>query len=266
MTARRVSLSHLTLIDVPAPDLVQVAADTGYDGVGLRILPVTGGPDHTLRPGSLRLRETLRAMAATGVPVLDVEVLKIQPGTNVAEYQAFLDVAAELGARYAIAVVEDPVASRAADTLARLCALAAGRGVTVMLEFMVFKAIGTLDAATRLIRAAAAPNAGVLVDALHLARSGGTVEQVRRLPPQLIPYLQVCDAASVLPADDVAAAGEEARRSRLLPGEGALPLAGLLAASPAEAWLSMEIPDGWHNPDPRARALAVRRSVDRLWT
>ena len=260
-SARCVSLAHLTLIDVPAPQLVRVAAQTGYDAVGLRILPVRDGPDHTLLPGSARLHETRRAMAETGVAVLDVEVVKLQPDTDVAQYDSFLDAAAELGARYAIAVVEDPQAGRAAQTLGAFCALAAGRGVTAMVEFMIFKAVGTLAAARQLVEAAGAANAGVLVDPLHLARSGGTVEEVRTVPPHLMPYLQFCDAASALPATDLEEAGAEARHSRVPPGQGSLPLTGLLAASPPNAGLSLEVPAGWRNPDPVARAATVRRAL-----
>jgi sugar phosphate isomerase/epimerase len=104
----------------------------------------------------------------------------------------------------------------------------------------------------------------VLVDPLHLARSGGTVDDVRRLPAGLLPYLQFCDAASAGPAPDLEAAGAEARRTRLPPGDGALPLAGLLAAVPPSAALSLEVPDGWHHADPVGRARRVRQAVDRL--
>ncbi len=261
---RRVSLAHLTLIDVPAPELVRIAAEAGYDAVGLRILPVTGGPDHTLLPGSPRLRETVQALRDTGLQVLDVEVIRIRPDTDPLVYQEFLDVAAALGARHVVVVVEDPVPGRAATTLGRLCELAAGRGITAMIEFMVFKQIRTLAEAAHLVQASGAANAGILVDPLHLARSGGTADDVGRLPRQWLPYLQFCDAASVLPAQDLAAAGDEARRSRLLPGQGALPLSGLLEATPADAALSLEVPDGWHHPDPLARAREVRRAVDPL--
>lgn len=261
---RLVSLAHLTLIDVPAPALVRVAAEAGYDAVGLRILPVTDGPDHTLRPGSRRLRQTVQALADTGVVVLDVEVVRIRADTDVGGYDGFLDVAAELGARYAVVVVEDDEHDRAAGTLARFCAAAADRGLSAMVEFMVFKAVRTLAEATALLAASGAANAGVLVDPLHLARSGGTAGQVRDLPARLTPYLQFCDAGSADPATDLAAAATEARRARLLPGQGALPLAELLEAVPSGAALSLEVPDGWHNPDPLARARTVRRAVGDL--
>jgi len=172
-------------------------------------------------------------------------------------YEGFLDAAAELGARHVVVVVEDPDPSRAAASLAGLCVLAAGRQITAMVEFMVFKQVRTLPETVTLLAAAGAGNAGILVDPLHLARSGGTVEQVRRLPAGLVPYAQFCDATPAGPASDVEAAGQEARRARLLPGEGDLPLGQLVEALPPLTPLSLEVPDGWSNPDPFARARTV---------
>jgi sugar phosphate isomerase/epimerase len=259
---RLVSMAHLTLIDVAPPLLVRVAAQAGYDAVGLRIVPVTDGPDYTMKPGSAALRETVKSLRDTGLRVLDAEVIRLTADTVVGDYEEFFDVAAELRARFVVVVVRDPDPGRAAATFAALAARADLRRLTLMVEFMIFSTVRTLADAEALLTAAAAPNAGILVDPLHLARSGSTVEQVRRLPAGLVPYVQFCDAASALPVDDEAAAGAEARRSRLLPGEGTLPLGGLLAAIGPEAPLSLEVPDGWSNPDPLARARAVLHAAE----
>jgi len=264
VTRRAVSLAHLTLIDVPPVELVRTAAAAGYDAVGLRITPVSNGPDHSMAAGSPALRETVRILRDTGLRVLDAEVVRLRPGTDPAEYEGFLDAVAELGAPHVIVTVEDPHPSRAAAAFAGLCRLAAPRKITAMLEFMVFSQVRTLAEAQSLVLATRADNAGVLVDPLHLARSGGTVEQVRRARPSLLPYLQICDAPSAGAAADAGQAQEEARRSRRVPGEGVLPLAELVAAMPAEAALSLEVPDGWHNPDPLERARRVLQAAQPL--
>jgi sugar phosphate isomerase/epimerase len=263
MTAgtRPFSLAHLTLIDVPPPALVHAAAEAGYDAVGLRITPVSDGPDHSMAAGSAALRATVRALRETGIRVLDVEVVRLRPDTDPVEYDGFLDAVAALGAPHVVVTVEDPDAGRSAATFAGFCALAAGRGVTAMVEFMVFSKVRTLGAAASLLAAAGAPNAGILIDPLHLARSGGTVEQVRALPPGLLPYVQICDAASARPATDELAARAEARNARLMVGDGTLPLAALVAGVPPGAALSLEVPDGWSNPDPVGRARAVLRAA-----
>jgi sugar phosphate isomerase/epimerase len=264
IAGRQISLAHLTLIDVPPPKLVRVAAEAGYDCVGIRIVPVTNGPDYTLHAGSAALREVARILRDTGVQMLDAEVVKLAADTDPASYEGFLDAAAELGARNVIVVVEDPVPSRAAAGLAGLCALAASRQITAMVEFMVFKAVRSLSETVALLAEAGAKNAGILIDPLHLARSGGTVQEVGELRPELVPYVQFCDAAPAGPAADPEAAGQEARRARLLPGEGELPLTELLAALPPSTTLSLEVPDGWVNPDPVGRARTVLKAATSL--
>lgn len=259
--SRQFSLAHLTLIDVPPPALVRTAAEAGYDAVGLRITPVRDGPDYAMAAGSAPMRATLRALRDTGMRVLDVEVVRLRPDTDPMEYDGFLDAVAELGARHVVVTVEDPDAGRAAATFAGFCALAAGRGVTAMVEFMVFSKVRTVGAASSLLATAGAPNAGILIDPLHLARSGGTVAQVRALSPGLLPYVQICDAASDRPATDEATARAEARDARLLVGHGTLPLAELVAGVPPGVALSLEVPDGWSNPDPVRRARAVLRAA-----
>jgi sugar phosphate isomerase/epimerase len=88
--------------------------------------------------------------------------------------------------------------------------------------------VRTLPEALAIVMAADRPNGGILVDALHLARSGGQPDDLADVPPALLPYLQLADAPTDAP-DDLY---EEAVHGRLLPGDGQLPLAALLAAVP----------------------------------
>ncbi len=85
----------------------------------------------------------------------------------------------------------------------------------------------------------------MLVDALHLFRSGGSVIEVAALAaqrPELFPYAQVCDAVDARPAPDAATARQEAAYARLVPGAGSLPLAQLVDALPPGCTLSVEAP------------------------
>jgi sugar phosphate isomerase/epimerase len=257
MTERLISLAHLTLIDLAPPDLVTVAAAAGFGGVGVRLTPVRNGPEYPIHPGSPMLRETVRRLADSGVQVLDVEVIRLRPDTDVNAFEPFLEMARELGARHAIVTVEDRDLGRAASTFAALCERAARYSIVCVLEFMVFSQVATLPEAVQLVSSAQRPNAAVLIDALHLARSGGTASDVASTPVQLLPYVQLCDAATLAPAPDAASARDEARLSRLLTGSGVLPLAELIQALPPDTAVSLEIPDGWENPDPVGRARSV---------
>jgi sugar phosphate isomerase/epimerase len=100
----------------------------------------------------------------------------------------------------------------------------------------------------------------VLVDTLHLARSGGRPADLTAVPALLLPYLQVADAPAAGPGE---AAGllDEALNGRLLPGEGALPIGETLATVPAVP-LSFEVRSralrgGWPDPVERARRVLL---------
>ena len=59
MTERLYSLAQLTALPYTPPQMVQLAADTGCDGCGVRLLPASpGGLHHLMPPGSPLLRET----------------------------------------------------------------------------------------------------------------------------------------------------------------------------------------------------------------
>jgi sugar phosphate isomerase/epimerase len=98
----------------------------------------------------------------------------------------------------------------------------------------------TIEAASELVRAAGRSNAGVLVDVLHLCRSGGSPAAVAVLPPGRIAYLQLCDAPAQAPPLEGLAL--EARNDRQLPGEGELWLDDLLDALPDDIAISVEVP------------------------
>ena len=66
---------------------------------------------------------------------------------------------------------------------------------------------------------------------------------VQQVDPALLRYAQICDASADMPGPtDTPALIREARTGRLLPGEGVLPLAELVAALPAGAPLAIEAP------------------------
>ena len=100
---------------------------------------------------------------------------------------------------------------------------------------------------------------GMAATALHLARSGGTPEDLIGLEPRLLPYLQIADALAEPVDPSLAGLREEALHGRLLPGEGDLPLAALVAAVP-DVPLSVEMRSRQlmiDYPDPLQRAIAV---------
>jgi sugar phosphate isomerase/epimerase len=166
---------------------------------------------------------------------------------------AVAETAATIGFRFVQTVVEDDDLDRATATLSSLAEISAGYGLGVALEFMAFRPLSTLDAALLMVRTVAASNVGLLIDALHLARSGGSVDDVAAIPPEYIAMVQLCDAPWRRPSDLAA----EARHGRLHPGDGALPLRRLLDVLPDGLPVGLEVP----HPTFNGRPVAERASL-----
>lgn len=260
------SLAHLTVLDADPVALIDAGASAGFDAVGLRIVPPL--PTDTIVPviGDLPLQRRIKArMQETGIAILDVEAIWLTPQTDIAALEPALDLGADLGARYVLTIGYDPDRGRMTANLARLCDLAAARGLRVMLEFIPYSQVRTLAEAHILLTAAAPADAGLLVDALHLSRSGGSPADIAQYDPSLFSYLHLCDAPRVPPPPEALRA--EARGDRLYPGEGGLWLRDFIAAFPPGTPLAVEAPSQLHAalpPHERARltAEATRSLLD----
>jgi sugar phosphate isomerase/epimerase len=244
-TSRPISLAHLTVLDTTPPELVTVAAAAGFRSIGIRLTatPSVGVPPYDMLHEGPMLRETLERMADTGVSVLDTEFLRFEPDQPVGIPEGFLDISARLGAKHVLVMSAEPDEARTIDRFGDLCDRAAQYGLYVGLEFAVYTGVRTLAHAAQIVGKAKRANASVLVDALHFSRSGGIPAHIRAADPSLLRYAQICDASPATPGPtDTPNLIREARTGRLLPGEGVLPLAELVAALPAGVPLAIEAP------------------------
>jgi len=243
---RQLSLAHLTVLDTTPPELVTVAAAAGFRTIGIRLTatPSVGVPPYDVLSDGPMLRETLRRLADTGVSVLDTEFLRFEPEHPVGVPEGFLEVSARLGARNVLVMSAEPEEARTLERFGELCDRAAVYGLHVNLEFAVYTGVRTLAHAARMVKESRRSNASVLIDALHFSRSGGLPAHVASVDPALFRYAQICDAGPDMPGPgDTPALIREARTGRLLPGEGVLPLAELIAALPATVPLAIEAPN-----------------------
>ena len=82
------------------PDALVLAQKLDYQAIGVRIAPAMPGGDFSpLTTDPAMLRETIRIMADTEVPVFDVEIVRIGPQFKLDQVAAFLETAAKLKAR-----------------------------------------------------------------------------------------------------------------------------------------------------------------------
>ncbi|QIG39773.1 TIM barrel protein [Microbacterium sp. 4R-513] len=236
------SLAHLTALSLSPPELVDAAAAAGYRYVGLRMTKVTPQePHYPLAYDPALMRATKTHLAATGIEVLDIELARITSGDDPRDYLRFLEAGAELGARHVITQLPDSDFTRKTDRFAELCRLALPLGLTIDLEFPSWTETPNLTEATRVLRAAEQPNAGLLIDLLHFARSGSRIEDLQGLPPEWFHYAHVCDAPGTIPTT-TSELIHTARFERLFPGEGGIDMPGILAALPPGLPFALEIP------------------------
>jgi len=241
------SLCWLTVRGAHPLDHVAAAVAGGFNAVGLRLVPpVPGDPMVPLVDDEPLVRELMASLRHHNITVLDVETIWVGPDIDIAALRPALDLAQRLGCTNLLTMGNDRDRGRLTHSFARLCEEAAGFGLDVGMEFSAYSAVTSIHDAEQLVRAAAQPNGKVLVDALHLARSGGTAADVAALDRSLLAYGQLADARGPRPHDD-AALMAEARGGRYLPGDGELPLASLLAALPAGLPLGVEAPCADHS-------------------
>ena len=240
------SLAAGTVLDAGPVELIEAAAAAGFEACGLRLDPAATPP--------ATVAAIRRALGDTGLRLLDLEVIRMRSGEPVTTYRPLVDLAAELGAAYLLTVSEIADEGERVDRLAELTGLATDAGVGVSLEFMAFTAIRTLADAARMVEAV--PGVRVLVDALHLARTGGTAAEVAAQATPLS-LVQLCDAPREAPSGGPEALAVEARHHRLLPGAGQLDLTSLVRAVPPELPFSVEV-----QSDELAAQLTVRQRAE----
>ncbi|GAB7553697.1 TIM barrel protein [Novosphingobium sp. 11B] len=248
----KLSLASGVLPEFGAVDVIEAGAAAGFDAVGLWVDPLEWTAQHT--------RDARAALQRTGLPVLDVEVVWIRPDTTLDDHRKVLDVGAQLGAANVLCVSSHEE-GETIERLSALCRHAEGSGMRVALEFGIFTEVKTLSQALGILDRVEHPLRAVLVDPIHVDRSGTTVDQIAAIDPALLPYAQFCDARAERPDPaNFDAVITDAIDLREQPGEGALPLAAMLQALPQGIPLSLELRsaalrEAFSHPALRAKAV-----------
>lgn len=260
MERRLISLAAGIMPEATPAQLIECAAASDFDLGGMWVERETWTPATTRRV-SQQARDA-------EVDLLDVEVAWIKPGAPDPWLTELVDIAAELGARNLLCVSSDPDMAATAAKFQTLVTRAAGTGVRVNLEFGLFTEVKTLPMARAILEQVEGEAKALLVDTLHWARSGGTVEDLAAIPPEWLSYCQPCDA----PADppdlaDIEAIIDDAINRRMPLGQGGLPLAAMIEALPAHLPLAIEersaaLREAYPDLGERARACA---RTSRAW-
>jgi len=249
------SLGNSTLFNASPIEVVNAAAAGGFDAVGVRVAGRKPGDGSAAVIGNAStIRDLRRRRDDTGIAITHVTAYWVTPDLPLAKFLPVIETAAELGAGMIGVNCGYPDEARFVSFMASYCEAAAKYRLKLVLEFMPYSGAKTLEQAVRMIGETGRPNFGLMVDPLHLARSGGTPADVKKVEPGLIYMVQLCDAPLEKPAD--LELRVEALTGRLYPGEGGLPLHDLLDAVPREAQIDVEAPCRQHadlTPDEQAK-------------
>lgn len=242
-----------------APDrMVEVAARAGWPACGIWFDPESWTATTT--------RAVRRRLEATGIVALDLEPIIPAPGHH-DHGDRIIETAAEIGVEFVLFTSRLPDLAATKERFSHLCEVAARVGVRLACEFLPIFPLNTLATALSIVGPHSPDVAGVLVDNLHLARSGGRPAEVSGIDRRRLPYLQIADAPFEPPTDATSLL-DEALNGRSIPGDGGLPIDELLSVVP-DVPLSFEVRsralrDGFSDPVERATFL-FERIGSRSW-
>lgn len=243
--ADRLGLEFITVFGLDPVSFVSAAADLGCRNIGMSLEPIVtcDGIDAcwSLRDDQGLRRDLQSALQERDVAITLAEGFIAMPGQNMPDgAMADLELMAELGAPRANLLSIESDADRAAAQCAAFAEAASSLGMTTVMEFLPgLPMVHDLPSALSIVRKVGRPDFSLLLDAMHVFRSGSTVADVAALEPKEIGYVQLCDVPLISTFADYA---DEARFERLAPGEGELPLQEFLRAVPKDVVVSLELP------------------------
>jgi sugar phosphate isomerase/epimerase len=235
-TMRALCLDHLSLVNLTALELIEVAAALGCSRVSLFVSPLPITPALDLAEDKAACADVVKALADHGLGVGVVEPFMLDAAPDWEMLRRRAEVAFVLGGAITALGFDDEPA-RLAEAMGRMAGIARAQGITMLIEAFPFSAVKTQSQALRLAEMAG-PDVGLCVDTLHVMRSGGSWADVAALPPERIRHVQLSDGPLQPPDDRIL----EAVSQRLPPGRGEFGLAALLPIIPAHAVIAVEAP------------------------
>ncbi|MBM4048301.1 MAG: sugar phosphate isomerase/epimerase [Planctomycetes bacterium] len=241
--AFRLALNTVTIKPATLDEKVAATAEAGYEGIGLWNHEVS---EFVARGGTLEaLAKRLKTLGLVA-PEMCSAGGGWQYADEATRRKALEDVkprfemCAALSVGCIIAAAAEGVGelSQAADDFAALCRVAAQFGVRVAFEIIgPRKQLNNMAVGWEVVRRAAQPNGGIMVDTFHFYRGGSTLEQLQPIPTDKIYVVHINDATGK-PREQLTDA------DRVHVGRGVIPVKDILAALKAkgfDGFLSLEL-------------------------
>jgi sugar phosphate isomerase/epimerase len=236
------TLGHLTVSADPL-ETIDVAAATGFRSVSIRIAPRKKGEPffRQILGNGAALKELRQRLDDTGLRLSSAMPHQLFDDTTQDDLKRFAEAAFILKPDYILCndyLSNDGII----DLLPSFAVDLGGAGISMALEFTRYSQTRSLAHTLQRISQLGQPNIRVLIDSLHLNRSGGTNAEVAATPREQLALVQLCDAKRLdhRPSDEELLA--EARTARLAPGEGGLDLVGFLDSLRRDVEIEYEVP------------------------
>ncbi len=225
-------------------DIPKIASAAGFLSSGMWVDPETTWNHDAIR-------KTKLALSQTGIKLIDVEVVWLRHGDRATDtHKLILDVGIELGARNVLVVTSHQDYAASLAQFRDLCERA-GTEIRICLEFGEFTNIKSLVEARKFLSDISHPAAGILIDLMHINRSG---DDLPDLASAIFPYIQGCDfwqSSANMKGDDYI---EAAVDNRCCLGEGEARLEDIIKVCRSKKDISLEI-----------RSLALREKFPDPW-
>lgn len=238
----RLGIEQLSVIGLGPVEFVNLAADLGCSCIssGLTSMPDRNGHiAYSLREDKALRQEMMAVMRDRAVSISLGEGCIIRQGCEMHDYAADMDIMRELGVERLNTVSMDPDMGRTLDQLAMFAEMASARDMVSSIELCPANTIKNLETAVAAVRHVGRKDFQLLLDTMHLGRSGARGADIAALDPALIGYVQLCDAPLKPTNPDYM---DEAMFERMIPGEGEMPLREYLRAIPPGLVISLEVP------------------------
>jgi len=255
------AMGYLTLGDLDPFEMVRAAGAGGFRASGIRLTGHKQGDPWPFDPGDAAHIERMRGvMRESDIRLVNACTYRVTADIDPADYLPVLSACRELGIGTLICNSFATEEAMIVEKLAAIADLAAPLGIRLALEFIPVSAVKTVAQAGRIAEATGRGNVGLVIDALHLWRSGGSPEDLKSVPAERLYAVQLCDGPLEAPQGDALYA--EMRGGRLMPGTGAFDLSGLLRALPDEVEVEAEVPNAVDfDLPPAQRAASVYRQT-----
>ncbi len=233
---RPLCLDHLSLSDLDALELIDVAAKLDCTAVSLFVTPLPLGPYRDLVNDRGAKADVVGTLQENGLSVGIVEPFMLDNKTDWNLLERTAALAAEIGGTVNALCFDSDQIQRE-KSVCRLADITRREGVKMAIEAFTLSTARTPADALALAELAGS-HVGLTIDTLHLIRTGGSWADFASLPPERIFHVQLVDGPRLPPKDLYL----EATLERLPPGRGEFELVSLIPMIPDTACVAVEAP------------------------